>query len=208
MSPRGTRRIFGQLGSKHSLWALTGIAVLLLSACAPGTYQVELFPEQHYQQSFKRQEPPRITAPEQSVPVTGREVALSFDQANVMKNPCAAGCTPANMPGARASLATTIDVVANGAEIFRVNCSMCHGPMADGNGTVGDKLAANGYTKPPNLMAPTTQNRSDGSMFWVITNGVVVMPKFGLLLPEQDRWSVVAYLRWLATQTAAPAPKP
>ena len=40
-----------------------------------------------------------------------------------------------------------------------------------------------------------------------MTNGVVVMPKFGLLLNEQDRWSVVTYLRYLAQENAAGAPK-
>ena len=214
MSLRGTWRIISRLGpplcpgGRGYVLALAGVAVLLLSACEPGAYQVEIFPEQHYQQSYKRQEPPRLTPPNGAVPVTGRELALSFDQANAMKNPCREGCTPANLPTAPVSLNSTTDAVAHGAEVFRVNCSMCHGPQGKGDGKVGDKLATNGYAHPPNLTAPATQGRSDGSMFWVITNGVVVMPKFGLLLTEQDRWSVVTYLRYLAQQnTAGAAPK-
>ena len=197
-----------RLAKRPALWALAGVTALLLSACQQGAYQLDIFPEQHYQQSFKRQEPPRLTPPENAVPVNGREVFLSADQSAVMKNPCRDGCNPATLPGASATLNTQTDVVAHGAEVFRVNCSMCHGPKAKGDGKVGNTLTTKGYyAQPPNLTTPTTQNKSDGSIFWIVTNGVVVMPKFGLLLSEQDRWSAVAYLRYLVQENAAGAPK-
>ena len=77
---------------------------------------------------------------------------------------------------------------------------MCHGPKGQGDGTVGGKLVEYGYARPPNLTAQATQSKSDGALFWTISNGVVVMPKFSLLLSEQDRWSVVQYLRFLTQQ--------
>ena len=136
-----------RLAKRPSAWALVGVASLLLSACSSGTYQVEVFPEQHYQQSFKRQEPPRLTPPESAVPVNGREILLSADQANVMKNPCREGCTPQSLQGATAALATQQDVVVHGADVFRVNCSMCHGPQGKGDGKVGNTFTSRVTTR-------------------------------------------------------------
>ena len=248
MKQSAFRRDIGRLGRWSGLLTLVGVGLLLLSACLPGTYQMDIFPEQHYQQSVRRSGPPRLTPPDGAVPITGAEVVVTSAQANALKNPCASGCGPdifsvvpsadaaAGFPysgtlaapdvyhdsstnptagnpstlfgmGAFATLPNTSDVVQHGAEVYRVNCSMCHGPSAQGNGTVGDKFVEKDYyVRPPNLTAATTQDRTDGGIFYIITNGVVVMPKFGLLLNEQDRWSAVMYLRYLAQQSAG-APK-
>lgn len=168
-------------------WRLILLALVLglaVGACSKGTYAVEIFPEQHYQQSFKKQEPPRIDPPEGAVPVTGREVLLDFATADKTKNP----------------VVLDDGVIKKGAELYRVNCSMCHGLGAKGDGTVGAVLAQEGYSHPPNLLSDATQGRTDGSIFWVLSNGVLVMPNFSLLLGEDDRWSLVHYLRFLAEQ--------
>lgn len=169
---------------KGALLAVAALLLLAATACQKGAYQVDVFPEQHYQQSLKKQEPPRLSPPDGAVPVTGRELAL---------DPAAADKTPNPLPRTR-------EVLTQGADVFRVNCSMCHGLTGQGDGTVGAKLVQYGYARPPNLNAPATQSKTDGTLFWTITNGIVVMPKFGLLLSEQDRWSAVQYLRYLAEQ--------
>ena len=157
---------------------------MLAGACSGGTYPADIFPEQHYQQSYKAQEPPRLSPPDGAVPITGREVVLDFAQADKTSNP----------------LPRTKEVLTVGAERFRVNCSMCHGSQGLGDGPVGDRLVRDGYAMPPNLLADATQGRSDGGIFWVLSNGVVVMPDFSRMLSEQDRWAVVHYLRFLADQ--------
>lgn len=163
---------------------------MVASACTTGTYAVDIFPEQHYQQSKRRQEPPRMYLPDGAVPITGREVPLDSAATAQMKNP----------------LPTTQQSLTLGAEVYRVNCVPCHGPQGQGNGMVGQLFVGRGYyAQPPNLMLPVTQGKSDGQIFYLVTNGVVVMPKFGLLLNENDRWSVVQYLRFLAQQQAQPA---
>lgn len=54
--------------------ALLGLALVLVglvaTACnaGTGTYPFDVFPEMHYQQSYKPQEPPRLLPPEGSVP--------------------------------------------------------------------------------------------------------------------------------------------
>ncbi len=155
---------------------------LLVSACSRGTYAVEVFPEMHYHQSTRIQEPPRLSPPDGAVPVTGREVSYSSQEASGLVNP----------------LLRTDDVLVQGREAYRVNCSMCHGPTAQGDGAVGRALVADGYVRPPNLTAQTTQGRTDGDIYFLITNGIFVMPQFGLMLPPDDRWALVHYLRALA----------
>ena len=191
----GLRRLTrGHWRARGRLALAVAALVLLGTACSKGTYAVELFPEQHYQQSFKKQEPPRLDPPEGAVPVTGREVALDFETANNTANP----------------LPLTREVVAHGAELFRVNCSMCHGTRGLGDGAVAPFLAAGG-APPANLVA-VGPGRSEGQLFWLMSNGGTrglanlpeelpfIMPTFRLLLDEEDRWSLVHYVRFLAEQ--------
>ena len=72
--------------SRLALLALMAGYALLLIGCSrilpsSGTYPVDFFPEMHYQQSFKIQEPPSLSAPTGSVPITGREVIYTMAEA-------------------------------------------------------------------------------------------------------------------------------
>lgn len=166
-------------------WLLAlAAASMLLAACGHGAYAVEIFPEQHYQQSYKRQEPPRLTPPDGAVPVNGRPVDLSAGDSAALTSP---------VKRDRKTLAA-------GDDLFRVNCSMCHGAGGRGDGLVGGKLKEHGYATPPDLLNASTQGKSDGTLFWTISNGVVVMPPFKLLLTEEERWEVVNYLRYMREQ--------
>lgn len=184
MTLQGTQRAMRRLAKGRLLLlaaALLGIAAV---ACEKGTYSVDLFPEMHYNQSFKYGEPPRLSPPEDAVPVTGKAPAL----------------TPAEAAAARNPVARTASTVAHARETYRVNCAMCHGDLGKGDGAVGAILVRDGYLAPPNLTAAATQAKADGELYNTITNGVVVMPKFGKLLPDSDRWELVLLLRELARQ--------
>ena len=170
--------------SRGRLLAFAVVLGLVLAGCTKGTYAVDIFPEMHYNQSFKRQEPPRLDPPAGAVPITGREVALDFATAVDTANP----------------LPVTQEVIEGGAELYRVNCSICHGIEGLGDGTVGVMLERDGYIRPPALIRDATQGQPDGQLFYTITNGVVVMPRFGPLISEDGRWSIVHYLRYLAEQ--------
>ena len=91
---------------------------------------------------------------------------------------------------------------ARGAEIFRLNCMICH--QADGKGSAQagtpDYTAANSPLKKP-----------DEELLAVIANGRVLpdgklMPAFGNVLPPQAIHDVLAYLRatFLGRSTATP----
>jgi len=79
------------------------------------------------------------------------------------------------------------DAVAAGAKLFEQHCAECHGSTADGG------------RKGPSLRAPEVQQASPGTLFWLITNGVVRrgMPVWSKL-PEPQRWQIATYLKSLS----------
>jgi len=89
-----------------------------------------------------------------------------------------------------------------GRLLFEDHCAECHGDYA-----LGGK-------KGPSLRAPEVQNAEPGTIFWVLSNGVVRkgMPVWSRL-PEPQRWQLVRYVKSLgiaepASSAREAAPKP
>jgi mono/diheme cytochrome c family protein len=82
--------------------------------------------------------------------------------------------------------------VAAGKLLFLDHCSECHGDDAKGG------------RKGPSLRVSDVQNATPGTLFWLLTNGVVrkKMPAWSKL-PEPQRWQLVRFLR---SPAAAPNP--
>ena len=85
------------------------------------------------------------------------------------------------------------DAKAAGAKLFGMHCAECHGEMAEGQG------------KAPSLLADQVQQSTPGTLFWILTNGVVRhgMPVWSKL-PEPQRWQIVTYLKSLGPPEKAP----
>lgn len=172
-------------GRKGLLVALVSLA-LLATACIQesGAYPIEIFTEMHYSPAFRSQEVPRLGGVESAVVYGGGNSAE--DVLIVL---------PANV-------AHPYDAEA-GADLFRINCSACHGTQGLGDGPASGHITSNNsawftetgsaYAMPPNLQDSRTRLTED-AMFSVITNGVFVMPRFGPLLSEEDRWDIVRYI--------------
>src|SRR6267378_2511742 len=97
-------------------------------------------------------------------------------------------------------LVTDKDAIAAGKVLFEEHCAECHGESA-----LGSK-------KAPSLRAKEVQEAPPGSLFWILTNGVVRkgMPVWSKL-PEPQRWQLVRYIKSLGgpDQSAeSSAPKP
>jgi len=86
--------------------------------------------------------------------------------------------------------------IAAGGKLFERNCAECHGKKAEGG------------KRAPSLLRDEVQRASPGTLFWVITNGVVWhgMPVWSKL-PEPQRWQIVAFLKAFKS-TATPAGGP
>lgn len=87
-----------------------------------------------------------------------------------------------------------------GQERYGIYCSPCHGLSGYGDGIVGvraDRLQEGTWVPPANLHDDQVRQRADGHIFNTITNGIRTMSAYGPIIPEQDRWAIVAYVRAL-----------
>jgi mono/diheme cytochrome c family protein len=78
------------------------------------------------------------------------------------------------------------DAVAAGKVLFEEHCAECHGENAFGS------------KKAPSLRAEEVQAAPPGSLFWILTNGIVRkgMPVWSKL-PEPQRWQLIRYIKSL-----------
>lgn len=92
----------------------------------------------------------------------------------------------------RNPLETDPDAVAAGKKLFGQHCAECHGTTAEGG------------KKAPNLRADEVQKAAPGTLFWILTNGVVRrgMPVWSKL-PEPERWQIVTFIKSLPPSTAS-----
>jgi len=90
----------------------------------------------------------------------------------------------------------TPEAVALGAERYGFYCIQCHGPMADGNGTVGQSFAP----VPTNLRQAQVQDQSDGELFYKIRFGFNRHPALYSTASDMETWAVIRYLRSLANR--------
>lgn len=87
------------------------------------------------------------------------------------------------------------EAVAAGSNLFEQHCAECHGDSAQGG------------KKGPSLRAREVQEAPPGSIFWILTNGVVRrgMPVWSKL-PEARRWQLVTYIKSLGVSTSTKLP--
>ena len=86
------------------------------------------------------------------------------------------------------------EVVERGRNGYAYYCAMCHGPRADGNGTVGQSFAP----LPRDLKNPYVQKQSDGELFHKISFGFARHPPLAYVVAEGERWAIIHYIRSLA----------
>ena len=93
-------------------------------------------------------------------------------------------------------LAKDPDAVAAGKVLFEEHCEECHGSGGEGG------------KKAPTLRAREVQEATPGTLFWILTNGVVrkKMPVWSKL-PEPQRWQLVSYLKSLGIEDSAAGKK-
>ena len=91
------------------------------------------------------------------------------------------------------------DVFRSGADIYRHQCSICHGTPGHDAG-----LAKHMFPAPPQLWkkhgphgAVGVSEDSPGFSYWVVSNGIrlTAMPSFTGVLSERERWEVSLLLK-------------
>lgn len=93
---------------------------------------------------------------------------------------------PAKARAKKNPLAGAPEAAAAGAKLFEQHCAGCHGRKAGG------------ARRGPSLLQEEVQQATPGTLFWVLTNGVVRrgMPVWSKL-PDQQRWQIVTFLQSL-----------
>ena len=179
LGPRAKTRLVAWLAG-------AALAVLAAGACVQqsNTYPIEIFKEMHYSQAHRSQEPPR------QAPVRR---AVAFIPAG----------GPAAMLDVPAQKTRPYDP-AVARELYRVNCTVCHGVSGTGDGPAVQYITATNsfyasqsggmpYAPPPNLIE-LRSDRTPEAWFTVLNSGVNVMPRFGALLTEEEMRDLVEYM--------------
>jgi cytochrome c5 len=93
----------------------------------------------------------------------------------------------------------TPELQKQGEQVYLKNCQSCHGLPGKDNWA---KLAP----PPGDLAKEKAQANTDGEMFYKITAGKSPMPEFRNIIPEEDRWHIVAYIRSFNSKYVQPEP--
>lgn len=98
---------------------------------------------------------------------------------------------------------TTEELLIRGQKRYDVFCSHCHGLVGGGTGgpqkyeSLVGMVVVRGYPTPPTFHQERLRNAPVGHFFEVVTSGFGRMPAHGYLVPPEDRWAIVAYIRAL-----------
>lgn len=110
--------------------------------------------------------------------------------------------TPGRAREARNPVQASPEVLAGAMAHFADHCASCHGNDGRGATLIGRGL----YPKPPDMTQPSTQQLTDGELYYIIENGIrfTGMPAFGEEEGNEENkesWDLVHFIRHLPAIT-------
>ena len=87
----------------------------------------------------------------------------------------------------------TREEIDRGRDRFNIYCSVCHGPVGEGEGMIVQR----GFPQPPSFHDQRLRDAPEGHFFFVITHGYGAMYPYADRVPPEDRWAIIAYIRAL-----------
>jgi mono/diheme cytochrome c family protein len=95
------------------------------------------------------------------------------------------------------------DLIAHGKLIFDEFCSVCHGAKLEGELASGARVPEGQKPAPPLNGSAHSYHHADGELFGVVKHGPESsdasgwprMPVFDRVLPNDDIWAVIAYIK-------------
>jgi hypothetical protein len=108
---------------------------------------------------------------------------------------------PRNAREAKNPFTETPEILKEASHHFADHCASCHANDGNGNTEMGRNL----YPRSPDMRQPTTQQLSDGELYYIIHNGVrwTGMPAWGTSDDDPDTWKLVLFIRHLPSLTPA-----
>lgn len=160
-----------------------GLVVLAVAAgslaWASGLVSLPWTHDMDRQPSIKPQEMP-LLPPEGTVAITGHVDDGTRENVDRLVNDVAVDST----------------VLRRGKNAYGTYCTPCHGATGIGNGAVARYLPI----PPVDLTRADLQSgRSDGSLYYTIRHGNVIMPGYAYALTREQTWAVVHYVRTMRT---------
>jgi mono/diheme cytochrome c family protein len=111
-------------------------------------------------------------------------------------------------PARRAQRANPLDatpqIIAQGRELYMLECASCHGATGNNDGEKAPR-ELKGTRKPAD---PSLREETDGALFWKIGEGRGSMPSTWDVLSDRERWAIVIFLRTLAPEPGAATSSP
>ena len=155
------------------------ILTVVLAGTAISAYRLTLMRNMYEGPVVLPQTRPVLAPPDGTVPVAGPQIFDRIEAGERLTNP----------------LPASPEVLAEGAELYRIYCTLCHGPNA-----VGDGRLAEYYRRMPDLSAPYIQNYADGWLYSILREGGFSMPPLAASLSVDERWALVHYMRTFGTE--------
>ncbi len=89
----------------------------------------------------------------------------------------------------------SVKLLNRGQERYNIYCQPCHSPTGNGQG-VTSKFGVGGIA---DLHSRRVVEMTDGQIFYTITHGspAGLMGPYGPMIPVEDRWAIVSYVRAL-----------
>jgi mono/diheme cytochrome c family protein len=203
------------------IFLLTGLALVAFLGFRGQTSTgspIEVFPDMVRQPKVKAQAPLGFFADGRGnrVPVPGT-VPIGYDMPHPAANASPGAAPQSSGPEASARLGfstgedyrntgrmgsnwgtglpveVTPQLLERGMQRYNINCAVCHGPTAAGDGIVKQYGLATVVT----LQDERIRNMADGEIFNTITHGKNTMMSYGPNVTVNDRWAIIAYLRVL-----------
>jgi len=100
---------------------------------------------------------------------------------------------PAEANNLKNPLAGNTAVLKDAKALYISMCAPCHGNKGKGDGPAAAAL----NPKPADHTSKEIQAESDGSLYWKLTNGRGAMQAYNGQLTDQQRWSLICYIRTL-----------
>ncbi len=99
----------------------------------------------------------------------------------------------------------TPEGLAEARRFYKYQCAMCHGADGDGKGDLADvmKLKLNDWRDSSSLAG-----RTDGELYYILTNGKGQMVAQGDRTKEEMRWNLINLVRSFAKKDSKEKPAP
>lgn len=181
------------------------VAVLMaLGGCARGSTSsrppIHLNPNMDRQPKARAQEASEFFYDGASMrrPVAGTVARGSLERDDAFRT----GKTPDGAWLTSNPLSPDDEVLARGAERYRIYCNVCHGERGDGQSVMRQRTGLN----TANLLQVRLREMPVGQLFDVVTHGLGLMKGYAYPIPPRDRWAILTHVRRLQAENPPPAP--